>query len=280
MPAKRLNINRKRKLVKAGLQGVAGVVPSGKNLMLVQGKVSVPLWTRSEVAKRKKLHLILKKGVKPAKKVEKIEKPTKTKKYNGKKSGNERTVGLTLSKLEAVLEPKRTGKAAKQHKPRVRESLTAGKILILLAGHFAGKRVVLLKVFDSGLLLVTGPFKLNGVPVRRVNPAFVIATSTSVEIPKSVADKVAALTEKDFSAQVKKPQKPKKLSEEEPRKKGEKVKRSSNPEVEERTPERIKLQEEIDEPLIASIGKIDMLSGYLKARFTLSPGDFPHSMKF
>jgi large subunit ribosomal protein L6e len=39
-----------------------------------------------------------------------------------------------------------------------------------------------LKSLPSGNILVTGPYAVNGVPLKRVNPAYVIATSTKVAL--------------------------------------------------------------------------------------------------
>jgi ribosomal protein L14E/L6E/L27E len=37
-------------------------------------------------------------------------------------------------------------------------------------------------------ILVTGPFKINGVPLRRINPAYVIATSTKIDLSSTNLD--------------------------------------------------------------------------------------------
>lgn len=137
--------------------------------------------SRSQVAARRGLYKGFKKSEKPA---AEPAAPYVEKTVGGDKNGGKRLVPTTKApryySAEDVRQPKKSRKSPKA--PSLRSTITPGTVLILLAGRFRGKRVVFLKQLGSGLLLVTGPFKVNGVPLRRVNQAYVIATSTKVEL--------------------------------------------------------------------------------------------------
>jgi len=151
--------------------------------------------------------------------------------------------------------------------PKLRSSISPGTVLILLAGHFKGKRVVFLKQLESGLLLVTGPFKVNGVPLRRVNQAYVIATSTKLDITSVDVTKYA---DAYFKREVTK------------KKKGESEFFEAEKESEEKTlpEERKEDQKAVDAKLVPLIEAVPELKSYLSARFSLKSGVKPHELVF
>jgi len=152
---------------------------------------------------------------------------------------------------------------------RLRGSLEPGQIVILLAGRYKGKRVVFLKQLASGLLLVTGPYKINGVPLKRVNQAYVIATSTRLDLGELEFDE--SLNDSYFA-------KPKNASS---TSKEEEFFSGGKPKPKEAHPaEKSKVQKDVDGKVYAAAKKIDNMSKYLKASWGLSRGQFPHSLTF
>jgi len=113
-----------------------------------------------------------------------------TKKVGGDKNGGERLVPsrrsarlLDSEKEKPHLKPKNK-LAFRHHQHKLRGNLQPGTVVIILTGRHRGKRVVYLKPLQSGLILVSGPLKLNNCPLRRICPKFVIATKTHLDISK------------------------------------------------------------------------------------------------
>ena len=147
---------------------------------------------------------------------------------------------------------------------KLRASITPGTIVILLAGHFKGKRVVFLKQLASGLLLVAGPYGVNGVPAKRVNQRYVIATSAKVDV--SGVSVPATVTDAFF----KRPATKSKNSE------GEFF--NAEEAAVEISGDRKELQKGVDTSILKGLDAT--MKKYLGARFSLTNGQAPHNMKF
>ena len=143
--------------------------------------------------------------------------------------------------------------------------LTPGQVVIILSGRFRGRRVVYLKKLESNLLLVTGPYKYNGVPLKRVNAAYVLPTNTKLKLDGEVAKNV---NDKSFQRVKIVREKAENFFEDEKTKK-ERI-----------TEDRKKLQNEVDTVVKKAVDEVPMMKEYLRNRFALKNGDKPHLMKF
>jgi large subunit ribosomal protein L6e len=197
------------------------------------------------------------------------------KEVKGDKNGKTRAVRVakfpkSYPTEERPLKLKTNTNKFSQHKHKLRSTITPGTVLILVAGRHAGKRVVFLKQLNSGLLLVTGPFKLNGCPLRRINQQYVIATSTkldiaNVKLPENVDDAF-------FNRIKEKKQKPTEGEIFEVKKEQYKVNDA-----------RKAAQLDVDKQLLTAIKAAPektLLVSWLRTKFALKNRQYPHLMKF
>lgn len=195
---------------------------------------------------------------------------------------HQRVLGITGPKKAAKAAPA-TGKSAryypaddiprpkhsrakKHNAPKVRASITPGTVCILLSGRFRGKRVVCLKSLESGLLLVSGPYKVNGVPLRRVNQRYVIATSTKLDVSKVDVSKINDA----YFARV-----------ESANKEGEEEFFANDaPKPAIVSDQRKADQKTVDAALMKVVESTPLLKNYLGSNFSLKKHDRPHKMVF
>ncbi|KAJ3343752.1 hypothetical protein HDU93_006664 [Gonapodya sp. JEL0774] len=231
-------------------------MPAPRNYFL---KAGVPALSRSAVYRARAIH----KGKGKVGAAHKDVDPTTatvTKKVGGASNGGERQVPVVKAPrwypAEDVAKPKKSRKTSRPAK--LRGSITPGTVLILLGGRFRGKRVVFLKQLEkTGLLLVTGPFRLNGVPLKRVNQAYVIATSTKLDVS---GVKIPDHIDDDYF-------KREKVEEE--------VEGKKKPST-----TRVTDQKNIDTAVLKAVKSQPLLRAYLGAKFSLKNGDKAHELKF
>jgi len=245
----------------------------------VELSAGIMRYSKSAMYKKRGIWKKKKVGVKPQPKAPAANR-TAEKQIGGEKNGKTRKV---LQKKGPKYYPtedqrgKRNARPAKKtkgdkkvtkHSGKLRKSLLPGTVVILLAGRHKGRRVVFLKQLASGLLLVTGPWKVNGVPLRRVNQRYVIATTTKINV-SSV--KLAESMDDQYFRRI--------------RAKGTKDAGIFDAKKEQYKPseQRVKDQVEVDKQLLAAIKSEKDgrdLRGYLSSYFQLKNKEYPHKLIF
>jgi len=204
----------------------------------------------------------------------------KVKPIGGEKNGKSRKVlvnkGPKFYPTEDRIRRRTTGHVThKQHVRRFKAGIEPGRILIVLAGRHRGKRVVCLGTLPSGLLLVTGPFKINACPLRRMHQQFVIVTSTKLnlgayKVPAHIDDKYFKV-KKDKSARGKKSASGGDIF--------SKKKEAWSPD-QRRKDDQIAVDKAVIDVVRKSGADKKILFSYLGSFFQLRNNMYPHKMKF
>eukprot|EP00173_Palmaria_palmata_P002528 Plantae.Rhodophyta-Palmaria_palmata.ctg26462.p1 GENE.Plantae.Rhodophyta-Palmaria_palmata.ctg26462~~Plantae.Rhodophyta-Palmaria_palmata.ctg26462.p1 ORF type:complete len:217 (-),score=50.90 Plantae.Rhodophyta-Palmaria_palmata.ctg26462:83-733(-) len=196
---------------------------------------------------------------------------TITKPIGGEKNGKERVVTVKKGSKWYPADDVKLPVPSRKHvhkMAKLRPSIKPGCVLILLTGAYAGMRVVFLKQLPSGLLLVTGPFCVNGIPLRRVDQAYVIACSASIDVSGVDCSKYDDI----YFKRTKKAQDGKDedfLDTSDAASSGKVL-----------TDEKKADQKAVDAALLPAIAKVEDMRDYLSSKFTLTKGQYPHLMKF
>ena len=123
-------------------------------------------------------------------------------------------------------------------------------------------------------MLSSGPYKVNGVPLRRVNAAYVLATSTKVNVSgvdvSKVEDALFLSSDKGKGKGQGKGSK---------KKDGEFIsdEKKQRPVI---SSERKAEQQRVDSALAAALKAVPNLHHYLHAKFSLTKGQKPHLLSF